>query len=106
MVVRFCVSAVVYVSAAEQAFVLRMGGDDLAERFCPPHRLFHKRGVLHALAVVGKRHDARRQLFHIRQFFPSFPLGDTAVRINRNQSVFSNRLFFRGEVLDAVGKGV
>ena len=46
------VSAVVNIAAVEQAVVLAVGGDELAQVLGPQHRLPHHRPVLHATAVV------------------------------------------------------
>ena len=77
--VRPGVLAVVYISAAQEAVHLAVGGDYLAQLRRAQHGTAHHGLALHALAVVGEGHAARRELCHVGQLLPALAAGDGGV---------------------------
>ena len=98
----FGVSAVVDIAAVQQAVVLAMRHNQLAQRLGALHGLPHPVRVLDALAVIGESHYIGGHGFQIRQRLPLFPLRNRAVGQDPHHRVLFDGIQLRSEVFQAV----
>ncbi len=104
--VRLGVGAVVEIAAAQEAVVLAVGGDELAERLGALHRLAHQPLVLYAVPVVGKGDNERRQSFQIGKLASRLADGDGGVGADRDARVARDDRGLLAQMPDAVRHGV
>ena len=99
------VVAVVNVAAVEQAVVLTMGDDHLAQPFGLQHRLPHPLFALHTSSVVGEGDAVGSHIRQIRQALPFLLHGDGAVGVNVD-AIGRNEVQLLPQMVKRIGYGV
>ena len=104
--VRAGVGPVVDVAASQQAVVLAVGDDQLAQRLCALHGLAHQAAVLHAVPVVGEGDRPVGKVFHIGDFLSPFAHGDGGIGIDGDTGVALDDLGLAAQVFRTVRHGI
>ena len=106
MPVRAGVGPVVDVAASQQAVVLAVGDDQLAQRLCALHGLAHQPAVLYAVPVVGKGDHPVGKSLQIGDFLSPFAHGDGGIGIDGDTGVPLDDLALAAQVFRTVRHGI
>ena len=97
-----CVRAVVDVAAAQQAVVLAVGRDQLAQRPRALHGLAHHARILHAAPVVAEGAHPRRKALQVGKLLALFAHADRAVGQHADHRVPTDNVQLGLKVRNAV----
>ena len=100
--VGFGVVAVVDISPSQQGIDLAVGDNGFPQCLGTEHGLPHQTVTLHAPAVVGKSHHARRHALQVGKHPALFAHGDSAIGIDMDAGGFLNDTALNLQILHAV----
>ena len=102
MAMGFGIITVVDVPAPQERVDLAVGDNGLSKGFCTKHGLPHQVVTLHAPAVVGKTHHARRHALQVGKRFALFADGDRAIGVDVDAGGFLNETALNPKILHTV----